>query len=69
MRRYNMAMRGTGLSANQIGVIAPYAKQKQKIRKLLEGKGLAGVTVGTTEVGRRARHKLLELSECFCSIR
>ena len=44
-------MRGTGLSANQIGIVTPYAKQKQKLRKLLAGKGLEGVTVGTTEVG------------------
>ena len=43
------APRTAGLALTQVGVITPYKKQEEKIRKTLEGKGLAGIEVGSVE--------------------
>ena len=38
-----------GFKLEDVGVIAPHARQRAKIRKALELNGIAGVRVGTTE--------------------
>lgn len=57
-----MRTRGTGLTLSQIGVITPYAKQKEKIRKYLRSKGLDGVTVGTTEEFQGSERRVIIIS-------
>lgn len=44
-----LGARGKGIGPRDIGVIAPYARQVQHIRRKLEGRGLGGVRVGTVE--------------------
>lgn len=41
--------RGSGFALDQVGVITPYQKQRQKLRKLLSARGMDAVRVGTTE--------------------
>jgi hypothetical protein len=54
--------RGGTISSEEIGVISPYRKQVQKLRKLLEAKGSGGVKVGSTEEFQGQERKVIIIS-------
>lgn len=53
---------GTGITASDIGVISPYARQCQKIRHALSAHGLSTVTVGSVETFQGSERKVIIVS-------
>ena len=53
-----------GFKLEDVGVIAPYARQRAKIRKALELNGITGVRVGTTEEYQGESRRRLTVLQC-----
>ena len=58
-----LSFAGGGLRPDEVGIIAPYAKQCQKIRELLaKRKALAGVAVGSVELFQGGERRVVVVS-------
>ena len=58
----NNVLQTTRTDIKDIGIIAPYQKQVQKIRKLLDAKGLKGAMVGSCEQFQGQERKVIIIS-------